>query len=149
MSYNLTLLLQRHINKNISEVFISNLYENNFQFINWLDLQNDNLILFYYNDVIVIVSIDINNKETFNILNKILDLNAIKIYNELHIIKKVYNINIDTKSFKNKDNCVKINETKLKINSYTLKDNKLYELFVSSDIYPQLILIKEIIDKKK
>ena len=146
MGCNIIILLNKHINNNISNIFIKNLYETNLQYINNLNLVIKNYIAFYYNGYIIVNSIDANNQEIKNIMKQILNLKNIKIYNEQQNIKDVFIINIDTKTYNNKENNIKIDELKLKINSFTLKNDNIYELFISSDIYPQLIMIKNMID---
>lgn len=147
MSSNLNLLLKRYINKNINEIFINNLYQSDFQFINNIDLSIENYIMLFYKNSVIIISIDLNNKDIIKILNDTINLKNIKIFGELKEIEKVFIINVDTKYFNNKINCIKIEETKLKINTITLKNNNIYELFISTDIYDHLVMVKNILDK--
>ena len=146
MNSNLNILLKIYINKNINEIFIKNLSKTYFQYINNIDLSIKNYIILFYKNSIIVISIDINNKDIINTINKIISLKNVEIFGELKEIKEVFIINIDTKYFNNKINCVKIEETKLKINTITLKNNNIYELFISVDIYDHLIMVKNIID---
>ena len=96
--------------------------------------------MIFYKNTIIIICIDIDNKDIINTLNEVINLKK--------EINNVFIINIDTKYFNNKDNCVKIDEIKLKINTMTLKNDKIYELFISADIYDHLIMLKNMINKE-
>lgn len=146
MSSKLVIQLYRYINTLISEIFLKNLYEFNLQYLNDLNLTIENYISFYYRGYVIIISIDITNQEILNTMKTILDLKTIKVYCEQQTIKHVFVINIDTKKFNNKENYSNIVELKLKISSFTLKNDKIYEMFISSDVYSQLIMIKDMID---
>ena len=146
MNTNLKILLKKYINKNICEIYIDNLYKINFQYISNINLMIEDYIIIFYKNSIIIVSIDTNNEDIFNSLNYVINLKNIKIFDELKEIKKVFIINIDTNYFHNKENCINIEEIKLKINCFTLKNNNIYELFISLDIYDHLAMIKHIID---
>lgn len=139
MNSNLKFLLKRYINKNITEIF-NDQFGCNFQFIYNIDLKINDYIMIFYKNTIIIICIDIDNKDIINTLNEVINLKK--------EINNVFIINIDTKYFNNKDNCVKIDEIKLKINTMTLKNDKIYELFISADIYDHLIMLKNMINKE-
>ena len=147
MTSNLLFLLKKHIIKNINEIFIDNFYKTDFQYINNIDLLIENYIMLFYKNSIIIISIDINNKDILNTLDNVINLKNVKIFDKLQEIKRVFIINVNTKYFHNKNNCVKIDEIKLKINTLTLKNNHLYELFISTDIKDHLIMLKDMIKR--